>query len=134
MAPEFSRRQEKISCGSPAPGDSPAAAADPGVLDLAHLARYTAGNRELEEELLKLFRSQIRAQVTYIAEATDRESWRFATHTLKGVARSIGAGAIADTAAQLEQLGHTGDSRELLTTLAAQIAECEREIERIIGR
>jgi HPt (histidine-containing phosphotransfer) domain-containing protein len=127
MAPEFSRRFKKFNSDP---------AADPKVLDLAHLARYTIGNRELEEELLRLFRAQLRAQATAILEAKTGEAWRFATHTLKGVARSIGAVAIAETAERLEQFGHAGDvgkRNRLLETLEARIAACEREIERIIG-
>jgi HPt (histidine-containing phosphotransfer) domain-containing protein len=127
MAPEFSRRREEI------PRES-VTAADPEVLDLAHLARYTVGNHALEEELLGLFRAQLRAQVIAISQATDAEAWRFATHTLKGVARSIGAAAIAQTAERLEQHGPAGDPGDLLETLEAQIAACEREIDRIIGR
>lgn len=126
MAPEFSRRRETSIRYS-------AAAADPRVLDLAHLARYTVGNREFEEELLRLFRSQLLAQVTAIAKAVDADQWRFATHTLKGVARSLGAWSIADTAERLEQLGHGGDCCRLLEELAAEIAACEHEIDRIIG-
>jgi HPt (histidine-containing phosphotransfer) domain-containing protein len=129
MAPEFSHRSEKFML-------DPSASADPKVLDLAHLASYTIGNRGLEEELLRLFRAQLRAQVAAIAEAADEEAWMFATHTLKGVAQSIGAWAIAETAEGLEQLGHAGDvgSRDrLLAMLAAQVATCEREIDRIIG-
>jgi HPt (histidine-containing phosphotransfer) domain-containing protein len=130
MAPGSSSRHEKIN-------REPVAAPDPKVLDVAHLARYTVGNRELEEELLKLFRVQLRTQVTAIAAAGDADDWRFATHTLKGVARSIGAWAIAETAERLEQLGHDGDLTcygRLLETLDAQIAACEHEIDRIIGR
>jgi HPt (histidine-containing phosphotransfer) domain-containing protein len=142
MAPQTSRRREKFG---PEPGCAPESrpesssesGASPAVLDLDHLARYTVGNRELEQELLRLFRAQLRAQVTGVAQASDADDWRFATHTLKGVARSIGAWAIADTAEKLEQLGHAGDRAEygrLMVTLAAQIAACEREIERIVGR
>ena len=128
MVAESSRRREKF--------DGPAGeAVDPKVLDLAHLARYTIGNRELEEELLRLFRAQLRAQITAIADCRDADQWRFATHTLKGVARSIGAWGIADTAERLEQLGFAGERGaygRLMVTLAAQIATCEREIERVI--
>jgi HPt (histidine-containing phosphotransfer) domain-containing protein len=129
MAPEFSRRSEIF-------GPDSDSGADPQMLDLAHLARYTIGNRKLEEELLRLFRAQLRAQVAAIAVAADEEAWTFATHTLKGVAQSIGAWAIAETAEGLELLGHAGDvgSRDrLLAMLKAQIATCEREIDRIIG-
>ena len=123
MAPESSRRREKSTRYS-------GAVSDPRVLDLAHLARYTVGNREFEEELLRLFRSQLRTQVTAITHAVDADQWRFATHTLKGVARSIGAWSIADTAERLEQLGHGGDCCQLLEMLEAEIAACEHEIDR----
>ena len=130
MAPETSRRHEKFPRAA-------VDAVDPKVLDLAHLARYTVGNRELEEELLRLFRAQLRAQVTAIAECRDADQWLFATHTLKGVARSIGAWAIAETAERLEQLGYRGDRGaygRLMVSLAEQIATCEREMDRVIGR
>ena len=138
MARENSLRREKTvhERGSAAESRRDTAA-DPEVLDLDHLARYTMGNRELERELLRLFRTQLRAQVTGVAQASDAEAWRFATHTLKGVARSIGAWSIAKTAEKLEQLGHDGDRGDysrLMVALAGQVAACEREIARIIGR
>ena len=146
MAPEHSLRR-KNSVHEPqsapesdpesAPESVPESAAGTEVLDSDHLARYTMGNRDLERELLRLFRAQIRTQVTGVAQARDSEDWRFATHTLKGVARSIGAWTIADTAELLEQLGHDGDRGDygrLMVALAAQIAACEREIARIVGR
>jgi HPt (histidine-containing phosphotransfer) domain-containing protein len=150
MAPEHSLRRknsvhEPGPDPEPAPESMPESGACPKVLDLDHLARYTMGNRELERELLRLFRTQIRVQVTGVAQARDApdpdgQAWRFATHTLKGVARSIGAWAIADTAEKLEQLGRDGDRGDrgdygrLMAALATQIAACEREIERIVGR
>ena len=154
MAPEYSlRRKNSVHEPEPAPELAPEpdaepdaessanASADSGagrdVLDLDHLSRYTMGNRELERELLRLFRSQLRAQVTGVAQARNAQDWRFATHTLKGVARSIGAWAIADSAEKLEQLGHDGDRGDygrLMVALATQIAACEREIARIVGR
>jgi HPt (histidine-containing phosphotransfer) domain-containing protein len=103
------------------------------VLDLEHLERYTVGNREFEQELLKLFRAQLLDQIAAIAEAVDADQWRFATHTLKGVARSLGAWSIAETAERLEQLGHGGDRRRLLEELEAEVAACKLAIDRIIG-
>lgn len=139
MAPEHSLRREKLVHE---PETDTESGAGPEVLDLDHLARYTMGNSELERELLRLFRTQLRAQVTGVAQAreapvSDGRDWRFATHTLKGVARSIGAWAIADTAEKLEQLGHDGNRGvygRLMVVLAAQVAACEREIARIVGR
>jgi HPt (histidine-containing phosphotransfer) domain-containing protein len=152
MAPEHSLRREKpvhepgpVAESAPESGAESVAeaGAGPEVLDLDHLARYTMGNRELERELLRLFRTQLRTQMTAVGQAReapdpDGQAWRFATHTLKGVARSIGAWAIADTAEKLEQIGHDGDHSgvygRLMVDLAAQIAACEHEISRIVGR
>ena len=142
MVPEQSLRREKYvheieSTPESVTESVTESGAGPEVLDLDHLARYTMGNRDLERELLRLFRTQLRAQVTGIAQARDAQEWRFATHTLKGVARSIGAWAIADTAEKLEQLGFDSDRGvygRLMVALAAQIAACEREITRIVGR
>jgi HPt (histidine-containing phosphotransfer) domain-containing protein len=152
MAPEHSLRREKLVHDSARHAESaPKSVAEsvvesgagPEVLDLDHLARYTMGNRELERELLRLFRTQLRAQMTGVAQAReapdpDGRAWRFATHTLKGVARSIGAWAIADSAEKLEQIGHDGDDSgvygRLMVDLAARVAACEREITRIVGR
>jgi HPt (histidine-containing phosphotransfer) domain-containing protein len=146
MAPEHSLRRknsvherESVTGPVPEPVRESVTESEAGaeVLDLDHLARYTMGNGKLEQELLRLFRSQLRAQVTSIAQARDAQEWRFATHTLKGVARSIGAWAIADTAEKLEQLGFDSDRgvySRLMVALAAQIAACEREITRIVGR
>ena len=105
---------------------------DPDVLDLAHLSRYSMGDRALEAELLTLFRTQVRLQADAIAVSEDGESWKFATHTLKGVARSLGAWRIARTAAALETLGFDGDPAEralLIGELSRQIAECEAAID-----
>lgn len=105
---------------------------DPDILDLAHLARYSMGDRALEAELLTLFRTQVRLQADAISVAEDAESWKFATHTLKGVARSLGAWRIARTAAALESLGFEGDAGEraqLIGELSRHIAECEAAID-----
>src|SRR5690606_34516238 len=123
------RREKSVHEPEPAPEAAPESAPEsagesaacPEVLDLGHLARYTVGNRDLERELLRLFRTQLRAQVTGVADARgdpDAQAWRFATHTLKGVARSIGAWAIAETAERLEQLGHAGDCGDYARLMA----------------
>lgn len=105
---------------------------DPDILDLAHLSRYSMGDRALEAELLALFRTQVHLQADAITLAADEESWKFATHTLKGVARSLGAWRIARIAAALESLGFEGDMGEralLLGQLAQHISECEAAID-----
>lgn len=105
---------------------------DPEVLDLAHLERYSMGDRALEADLLSLFRAQIHLQTNAIAAAEDASSWRLSTHTLKGVARTLGAWQIARTAELLEALGHDGNPAErdrLVGLLKEQIGACEAAVE-----
>lgn len=108
---------------------------DPQVLDLAFLSRYSMGNADLEAELLGLFRAQLRIQSAAIAGAADAEAWKFATHTLKGAARAMGAWLVAGIAERLEEIGPgaaDGERRRLLSDLHRQIDACEREIDRLI--
>jgi len=80
----------------------PAGAAAP--IDLAHLARYTAGDPGLERELLDLFRDNAEAYLAQLAAADADETWHRAAHTLKGAARGVGAGPIAELAQAAERL------------------------------
>lgn len=73
-------------------------------VDLVHLSRFTLGNRDLEHEVLQLFRVQSRIYVDRLRAAPDRESWTVAAHTIKGSARGIGAWAVARAAETAERL------------------------------
>jgi HPt (histidine-containing phosphotransfer) domain-containing protein len=83
-------------------------------VDLAHLDRYTGGDRALNEEILRLFDRQCREMIAkleqVLAEAPDAKSWRQATHTLKGAARGIGAFSLGDAAAAAENTGSEGEN------------------------
>jgi HPt (histidine-containing phosphotransfer) domain-containing protein len=72
------------------------------AIDRTHLARQTFGDRELEREVLGLFRTQ---SPLYLARAKSAQSdpeWRDAVHALKGSARAIGAWRIAEAAERAE--------------------------------
>ncbi len=74
-------------------------------VDLAHLARYTGGDKTLNAEILKLFDGQVSdmvGQLLGLLEARDARKWREVTHTIKGAARGIGAFAMGDAAAAAE--------------------------------
>lgn len=73
-------------------------------VDLVHLARYTLGDRGLEQEVLGLFVTQARLYLRRLQEATGDKPWRDAAHTLKGSARSIGAWRVAQAAEAAETL------------------------------
>mgnify|MGYP000621881157 CR=1 FL=1 len=72
------------------------------VIDLAHLDQYTLGDLSLQSELLHLFRIQLQNQAEELVSCSEEANWLSAVHTLKGAARSIGAGQVADVAEELE--------------------------------
>jgi HPt (histidine-containing phosphotransfer) domain-containing protein len=80
---------------------SPPLVPDSPAIDLAHLARMTLGEPELEREVLTLFVQQSTDLLARL-EKLPREGASLA-HTLKGSARAIGAFAVAEAAENLEQ-------------------------------
>jgi HPt (histidine-containing phosphotransfer) domain-containing protein len=83
------------------PGGDVSGTARSRPVDLAHLARQTLDDRELEREVLGLFVQQSLSVRDKIADADVRERVLLA-HGLKGSARGVGAFAVADCAAAIE--------------------------------
>lgn len=71
-------------------------------LDLVHLAKQTLGDRSLEQEVLRLFLTQMGVYMDRVENAMTHEDRFAACHTIKGSARNIGAWDVADVAAHLE--------------------------------
>ena len=108
---------------------------DPQVLNLDHLAQYTANDAGLECELLGLFKDQAVLQFENIQSADCRDDWEMAVHTLKGSARSIGAEQVATLATGLENVGFAGVTDEKQTAtkkLKQAVAVCVAAIETLI--
>ncbi len=117
---------EKLSTGA----DAAAA------LDRAHLARYTAGDAALEQELLTLFADQSGLYMQRLRAAQTDADWHDAAHSLKGSAKAVGAFAVAQAAetAETTAAGCTFEERKrLLATLEALLAEAKEQI-RILQR
>jgi HPt (histidine-containing phosphotransfer) domain-containing protein len=74
----------------------------PAVLDEAHLARMTLGDRQLEHDVLQIFVRQTAMMLERIATAEPPLAGA-AAHTLVGSARGIGAWRVAHAAERLEQ-------------------------------
>lgn len=77
---------------------------DHSAVDFDHLQRFTMGNRNLEEEVLNLFRTQSVIYMQRLQDAADDKGWREAAHTLKGSAAGIGAHKVREAATLCEQL------------------------------
>jgi HPt (histidine-containing phosphotransfer) domain-containing protein len=88
-------------------GDSRSAAEPDAVaepVDLAHLRRYTLGDRGLELEILDLFVGQLSIAISALKNALTEKEWGIAAHTLKGSARAVGAWSLATIAEGAERL------------------------------
>lgn len=115
----------------PQAGVSPAGRADGPAIDLVHLSRQTLGDTALERELLTLFAQQARSVMARLA-GSPRLELRFVAdlvHTLKGSARAVGAGKVAQVAEIVEdeaRLGHRVDTAELARAINAALAATTR--------
>lgn len=107
--------------------EAPAAAVP--VLDRAHLARMTFGDRSLERELMELFDRQ--AEIL-LARMRDSEGAAVAAlaHTLKGSAVGIGAVGVAEAAAAAERAADLSppERRAAIDRLAAAVDRVRPEI------
>ncbi len=100
---------------------------DPDVLNFEHLAQYTCGDDNLEQSLLVLFKEQAILQFDTIVSSNSQDNWKIAVHTLKGSARSIGAGQVAELTTELEQAGFGYDNQRkkaLTEQLRQAVALC----------
>lgn len=82
-------------------------------VDLVHLARHTLGNRELEQEILRLFCRQSEMLMVKMENAESSEELFAYAHTMKGSARGIGAWDVANLAEIVEAGGSDQDIGEL---------------------
>ena len=91
-------------------------------VDLAHLARYTGGDRTLNAEILRLFDGQVNAMVGElqdILQQCDARKWREVTHTIKGAARGVGAFAMGEAAAAAEPVDLAANHDRALEVIEA---------------
>jgi HPt (histidine-containing phosphotransfer) domain-containing protein len=89
-------------------------------VDLAHLRRYTLGDRSLEAEVLGLFLAQLPETIASLRSAATERDWKMAAHALKGSSRAVGAWRIANLAQEAEVL-----------VCGAQPAACSEAISRL---
>jgi HPt (histidine-containing phosphotransfer) domain-containing protein len=112
---------------------SPPLAPDDGPIDIAHLARMTFGDVSLEREVLAMFAGQSAGLVGALATLPSNAA--ALTHTLKGSARAIGAGRVAEAAEWLEAAMQDGaDASQALAALNDSVAEARAAIDAILNR
>lgn len=74
-----------------------------GAVDFQYLESFTAGDSDVIEEVLGLFREQAAIWSGLLDPAS--EGWRDALHTIKGASRGIGAMQLGDACARAEAEG-----------------------------
>jgi HPt (histidine-containing phosphotransfer) domain-containing protein len=109
----------------------PAATESP--LDVAHLARMTFGDRDLEREVLQLFMRQSAILLERMRGAPTA-ALVVSAHTLQGSARNVGAWRVARAAERLEQAAGDPNRQQLaLAELVAALDEACRTIAQRLG-
>ena len=114
--------QDLATCSIP---ESPA-------IDPEHLARVTFGDTCFRGEILNLFLRESKALLDRLAAAKDDQEWRVAAHSLKGMARGIGAFPLAEAANEIEllteglRLERRGEVLVKLGTLSAEASAAAR--------
>lgn len=100
---------------------------DSPLLDLVHLARQSAGDRDLEAELLNLFHRQAELAMTRLADcaASEPKARRDLAHTLRGSASAIGATHVARAAKDYED--HLGVDAEKAATALIRLRAALRD-------
>ena len=93
-------------------------------IDLVHLAAQTAGDKNLEADVLQLFAKQARTSLQELAGA-DPKGVKAAAHRLRGAASAVGAFTVAKLAGELEE--NAGDAA-MTAALAAAVLEAENFI------
>lgn len=84
------------ACGAPLP-------MPPKPLDLAHLASFTEGDRQLEHELTALYLSTAEGYLDELRQSlAGHGDWSRSVHALKGASANIGAVEMARLAAEAE--------------------------------
>jgi HPt (histidine-containing phosphotransfer) domain-containing protein len=73
-----------------------------GAVDFAYLEGFAAGDAQVVEEVLALFREQAALWSKLLDPGL--EGWRDAVHTMKGAARGVGAFALGDACEKVEEV------------------------------
>ncbi|HUA00509.1 MAG TPA: response regulator [Candidatus Aquilonibacter sp.] len=112
-------------------GTPDAGGAEPRVFDLREALARVEDDRELLEEIIRIFTSESAANMEAIRQAfssTDAPSLERLAHTVKGAASNLSAFAISAAALKLEKLAHAGN----LQGASDLIDALQREMDRLL--
>jgi len=98
-----------------------------GAVNFRYLEDYTAGDPDVIDEVLAIFREQ--AQLWSTLLRADNEGWRDAVHTIKGAARGVGAFELGDACEAAERAGpdHLPTVQDALDRALADVAAYAHE-------
>ena len=108
--------------------------AEPEILDLEHLREVCDGDLAFEREIVGDFLAQVTPLHESLAAALavgDAAAIRFAAHSLKGSSRSLGAVALGEACAALEEIGNREDLARAPAALQRTTVEIGRLRQRI---
>jgi len=99
-----------------------------GAVDFGYLEGFAAGDSQVIEEVLALFREQAAMWSAMLDPAS--EGWRDAVHTIKGASRGIGAFALGDVcqACEIEGPANLTAVRDALDVALADVAAYAHEL------
>jgi two-component system, sensor histidine kinase and response regulator len=124
-------RRDRLPRHAPVETTSVPERPSPGCFDVDAALGRVEGDRELLDELLRLFAEECNNSVREIRlkwNARDAHVLTRLAHTLKGSAANMGANAVSEAALALERQVRSGNLRHAVK----QIADLEHEVERLM--
>jgi HPt (histidine-containing phosphotransfer) domain-containing protein len=106
------------------------------IFDQEQLRQYTGDDLALQRELVTSFLGHFAPVRTQLGSARSAHVWKFAAHSLKGSARSIGAPQIAALADKMDAIGFEepqNSKTRLLDELDAAMVGFAAEVKKAIG-
>ncbi|MFC3230829.1 Hpt domain-containing protein [Marinibaculum pumilum] len=107
---------------------------DAEVLDISQLRQFTAGEPALELEIAELFAETSAGYVAAMVPDASDKAWHEAAHSLKGSARGIGAGRVAQLAASAENLVGAEAVPERRAEAQAALSQAVADVVAALGR
>ncbi|MEM6649574.1 MAG: Hpt domain-containing protein [Pseudomonadota bacterium] len=105
------------------------------LIDLDHLEKYVAGDRNLRDEILSIFEEQAEMWARVLDPKSEDTAWKDAAHALKGASRGVGAWEVGDICERAEKLvgekGEEEDRKAALLHLRDTVKNTVAEVRRL---